>query len=332
MQSIDKLFYEKEQPFAAWFGPTIAIGIDDPADMYTILNADQCLDKPYLYSHLRNETGLFSSDKELWKQHRRALNPTFNTKIMNSFIPTFNRKAKILVQQLERYVGNGEFDIYRPVFKALTDMIMNTGLGMNWELQTKRGDDLHDIFVEVMSSFQSRVVRFWYKWDFVYNFTMACKRELVLLERGYRVLRSVREVKEIELAEKLEKGDDVLEKSKEENTLTWIQKCFLLYREGTFTEQNLIEEIDTIFVGGTDTTTTTISCTLIMLAIYPEYQEKVVAELHEVFDDVDGPVAYEDVSKLNYLEMVIKQFVLYHYITWNEIPHTFNLCSRNVSR
>lgn len=26
MQSIDKLFYEKEQPFAAWFGPTIAIG------------------------------------------------------------------------------------------------------------------------------------------------------------------------------------------------------------------------------------------------------------------------------------------------------------------
>lgn len=107
--------------------------------MYTILNADQCLDKPYLYSHLRNETGLFSSGKELWKQHRRFLNPTFNTKIMNSFIPTFNTKAKILVQQLERHIG-GPFDVYRPVFKALTDMIMNTGLGMNWELQTKRGE------------------------------------------------------------------------------------------------------------------------------------------------------------------------------------------------
>lgn len=186
MQSIDKLFYEKgEQPFAAWFGPTIAIGIDDPADMYTILNADQCLDKPYLYSHLRNETGLFSSGKELWKQHRRILNPTFNTKIMNSFIPTFNRKAKILVQQLERHHAGEPFDVYRPVFKALTDMIMNTGLGMNWELQTKRGDDLHDIFVEVMESFQQRVVRFWYKWDFVYNLTKACKREMRLLEQVF---------------------------------------------------------------------------------------------------------------------------------------------------
>lgn len=249
MKAIDQMFREKEQPFAAWFGPSIAIGIDDPEDMQIILNADQCLDKPYLYSHLRNETGLFSSGKDLWKQHRRALNPTFNSKIMNSYIPIFNAKAQILVQQLERHIG-GPFDINRPVFKALTDMIMNTGLGMNWELQTKRGDEIHYIFTEVMSSFQSRVVRFWYKWDFIYNLTQACKRELKLLEQGYRVLRSVREVKEIELAEKLEKGNDVLEKSKEANTLTWIQKCFLMYREGLFTEQNLIEEIDTIFVGG----------------------------------------------------------------------------------
>ncbi|XP_031634581.1 probable cytochrome P450 313b1 [Contarinia nasturtii] len=183
MQSIDQLFYEKEQPFAAWFGPTLAIGIDSPEDMFTVLNADQCLDKPYLYSHLRNETGLFSSPKELWKQHRRALNPTFSTKIMNTFIPTFNRKAGILVERLERNIGT-KFDIYRPIFKALTDSIMNTGLGMNWELQTKRGDDLHDMFMEIMSSFQSRVVRFWLKWDFVYNLTKACKRELLLLEQG----------------------------------------------------------------------------------------------------------------------------------------------------
>lgn len=291
------------------FGPTIAIGIDDPEDMQTILNADQCLGKPYLYSHLRNETGLFASSTELWKQHRRILNPTFSTKIMNSFIPTFNRKAKILVERLDQHVGQ-EFEIFRPIFKALTDMIMNTGLGMNWELQTKRGDDLHDIFIEVMNSFQSRVVRFWYKWDFVYSFTSECKREMKLLEQGYRVLRSVREVKEIELAEKLQNGDDVLEKAKEENSLTWIQKCFLMYREGIFTEQNLIEEIDTIFVGGTDTTTVTISSTLIMLAIYPEIQDKVVAELREVLGDVDSPVSYEDLTKLTYLEMVVKEVCL----------------------
>lgn len=54
---------------------------------------------------------------------------------------------------MDRLVGK-PFDIYRPVFKALTDTILSTALGMDWELQSKRGDDLHDMFIEVMSLFQ----------------------------------------------------------------------------------------------------------------------------------------------------------------------------------
>lgn len=73
MQLIDKLYYEGETPFAAWFGPSLIIGIADPEDMQTILNSDACLDKPYLYEHLRNETGLFASKKDEWKKHRRVL-------------------------------------------------------------------------------------------------------------------------------------------------------------------------------------------------------------------------------------------------------------------
>lgn len=306
MRSLDNLFYEAKPPFQAWLGPALIIGISDPEDMQAVLNADQCLDKPYMYRFLRNITGLLASRREMWKQHRKALNPTFSTKVVNSFLPIFNAKAKILTEQMERHVGT-DFDIYRPIFKALTDTIVNTALGTKWELQTDHGDTLHDTFIEVMNYFQRRVVRFWLKWDFTYNFTKECKREMVLLERGYRFLRSIRETKEIEIYEKLEKGDDMLEKAKNDNLLTWIQKCFMLYRDGIFTDQQLIEEIDTIFVGGTDTTTVTISSVLIMLAIHPEHQEKVVAELREVFDNVDSPVTYEDISKLTYLEMVIKE-------------------------
>lgn len=246
MKVIDNLFNEFDTTFATWFGPNLIIGVADPYDMQTILNADECLDKPYLYRHLRNETGLFTSRKDEWKKHRRVLNPTFNRKVLKGFLPTFDKKARTLVKQLERYIGGESFDIYRPLFKALVDVIMTTQLDMGWELQTKRGDYMHDIFIEVMNSFQTRAVRFWYKWDFTYGFSSACKRELALLERGYRILRSVREMKEIELAEQLERGEDQLEMAKRENSLNWIQKCFLLHREGYFTEKNLLEEIDTI--------------------------------------------------------------------------------------
>lgn len=65
-------------------------------------------------------------------------------------------------------------------------------------------------------------------------------------------------------------------------------------------------------VGGTDTTTVTLSSTLIMLAIHQDIQDKVMAELHEVFDDQHSPVTFDDISKLTYLEMVIKES-LRHY-------------------
>lgn len=44
-----------------------------------------------------------------------------------------------------------------------------------------------------------------------------------------------------------------------------------------------------------------------MLALHQDIQEKVVQELHEVFDNQDGVVTFDDISKLTYLEMVIKE-------------------------
>lgn len=131
MQLIDEFFYEGPTPFATWLGPSLVIGVDDPEDLQIILNSDACLEKPYFYEHLRNETGLFASKKDEWKKHRRVLNPTFNRKVLNGFMPTFHTKAQALVRQLDRHIGQS-FDIYRPIFKALTDMIMCTGLGMKW--------------------------------------------------------------------------------------------------------------------------------------------------------------------------------------------------------
>lgn len=314
MATINKMFHECDgslRPIYGWFGPVLLICIDEPEDMQIILNAEQCLDKPYMYGHLQNKTGLLGSRKEVWKVHRRALNPTFNPKVLASFIPTFNAKAKILADQLDQSVGQN-IEIYRPVFKCLMDMIVNTALGMQWQLQNSRGDVYHDIFIRTMDLFNQRMVRFWLKWDFVYNLTAAGREEHALLKRGYQFLRGIREVKAIELADKMNQGEDVLETNRQTNSLTWIQKCLLLFREGKFDENELVEEVDTAFVGGTDTTTVAVSGALIMLAIRQDLQEKVVAELHEIFANADSPITYDDLSKMSYTEMVIKE-ALRHY-------------------
>lgn len=308
MRSVHQMFFESSYtPFRAWFGPSLIVGIDDPEDMRVVLNSDQCLDKPYFYSFMRNETGLLTSTKEVWKFHRRALNPTLNTKMVISFVPVFNQKAKVMVDRLESSLGKS-LDIYRPLFKCLSDTILNTALGMNCiYFQTKRGDMLHDMFTEIFTYFQHRMVRIWCKWDSIYALTSIGRREKEVLTKGYQFLRSIGEIKAMEYDEKLEEGIDVLQLAREANHMTWIQKCFLLYRQGKFSEQNLTEEIDTIYVGGSDTTTTTLTGAIVMMAIHQDIQDKVVEELRAIYDSADSPVSFEDLSKMTYLEMVIKE-------------------------
>lgn len=49
-----------------------------------------------------------------------------------------------------------------------------------------------------------------------------------------------------------------------------------------------------------------------MLALHQEIQDKVVTEMHEVFADQNSTVTFDDLSKLTYLEMVVKES-LRHY-------------------
>lgn len=51
----------------------------------------------------------------------------------------------------------------------------------------------------------------------------------------------------------------------------------------------------------------TIAFCVLMLAMNPDIQEKVVEEMKSVFDTADQSVTYDDLSKLNYLTMVMEE-------------------------
>lgn len=50
-----------------------------------------------------------------------------------------------------------------------------------------------------------------------------------------------------------------------------------------------------------------ISHTILMLAMHPKFQDRVFDELQSVCNSVDEDITYETISKLQYLEMVIKE-------------------------
>lgn len=51
------------------------------------------------------------------------MNPSFNLKILQSFVPVFNEKAQTMLNQLDTQTGNAHFDIL-PFLNACTlDMV-----------------------------------------------------------------------------------------------------------------------------------------------------------------------------------------------------------------
>lgn len=52
---------------------------------------------------------------------------------------------------------NGNVDMHRIMFKAAIDSIMSASFGINWSMQNKRGEDIHDMILAIMQGVQLRI-------------------------------------------------------------------------------------------------------------------------------------------------------------------------------
>lgn len=59
----------------------------------------------------------------IWKPQRKLLNPTFNNKILLSFIPIFNEKSQKLAEVLDKKVNEKAFDISKQIFACTMEMV-----------------------------------------------------------------------------------------------------------------------------------------------------------------------------------------------------------------
>jgi cytochrome P450 len=70
--------------------------------------------------------------------------------------------------------------------------------------------------------------------------------------------------------------------------------------------EDLIDDYNTFLVAGMGTTSITMACAVWFLSMNPHVYETAVAEVDDVFGDRDQ-IEFEDVQKLIYIEMVIKE-------------------------
>lgn len=131
MTTLIQMSSETDTPSIFWFGPTLAFLISEPEDLKTIYMSPNCLSKPYVYKFfMGNNKGIFNSPAEMWKKDRRVINPTFNNRILQSFVPIFNEKVDILVDTLQANAADGRpFDVADNIFACTLEMVCGESNG-----------------------------------------------------------------------------------------------------------------------------------------------------------------------------------------------------------
>lgn len=299
--------YSVQMPVRFWIGPELFVAISDPKELEIVLNTGACLDRPDQYKVIGCAKSLFELKGAAWKRDRRALNPTLNSPVTNRFLPVFNAKAMHLCDQLTR-TPNTEDDFKHMLITCLINLLIATLFDMDYELSLTEGTDIYKKIDRTEYFLRRRMNRFWLQSDFIYSFTKEYEEQSRMLATINDLLHGlVQRKNERVTAKSLATGVDYLQQQKEKNGLTFVQKLMMLKRDGFVDNDVIHDHLLTIFFAGSLTTPSAVITTLIMLAMHPEYQDKVVAELRDVFESVDAPVTRDSLAQLTFVEMVLKE-------------------------
>ncbi|XP_053697185.1 probable cytochrome P450 313a4 [Sabethes cyaneus] len=295
-------------PLCIHLGPLLHIVLYNPEHLQIVLNSPHCLSKPLQYQFFRVNKGLFSAPVSIWKGHRKILNLSFGPAILNSFIGIFNEKSVVLVELMEKYIGQEERDFSHDIALCTLDAIYSTAFGCNFDMQRAPDGkiylELQEEFIDIVTTRVFSPTRYS---EFIYRMTKAYRREQEILREARLIATKVMKARNADelLSANVEPKLSEIDGKKPQ---IFLDKLLELARENyQLSKEDIPEHLDTIIFAGNDTTATTMSNLLLMLAMHPDIQERVYQEVMQACPDKNQYVSADDVTKLVYTEMVCKE-------------------------
>lgn len=97
-------------------------------------------------------------------------------------------------------------------------------------------------------------------------------------------------------------------KKLESKSQVFIDLAIEQFHSQVLSYEDIENAANTIIMASFESTAVVMACTLLQLAMFPEYQERLYEELKAVFpNDGNFDVSYDDIQKLTYLDMVINE-------------------------
>lgn len=125
----------KDDVEKVWFGPQVVIVINSPEAMQKVLNAKECLDKPWMLKFFGIERASLFGSLDAWRVHRKIMNGGFNPQNLKSFVTVFNKKSRVLIDSFKSNCDDGkEFDVFPLMSAFFLDTILSAALDLDVDI------------------------------------------------------------------------------------------------------------------------------------------------------------------------------------------------------
>lgn len=241
--------------------------------------------------------GLLTSDGEFWRRQRRLANPAFHRE-------SINRYAEITIEEGQRLLARwqaGEVrDVHRDMMNATLRIVLRSLFGVELGERGRIIERALDVIMQMASGF---------------NAVLSYLRVPTPLRRRY--FRAVNELDGVvyELIalgrERMKRGSG--EMAGAHDLLTML----LMARDddgNAMTDQQLRDEVITLVLAGHETTALNLSWTWYLLALHPDIEQRLHAELYGVLGE--QPPRPQQFAKLPYTDRVLREALRLYPPAW----------------
>ncbi|XP_043278531.1 cytochrome P450 4C1-like isoform X2 [Venturia canescens] len=267
-----------------------------------VLNSQHAAKKGMVYKFLYPFVGeglISGSGSDFsWISHRKMFLTTMNQRILREHVKIFDKRCRMLTRKLENLADRRTIDIHDYVEGCTIDLASETILGCD-DVNALDNPD-HEFArstAEMYEIVYTRMFRLWMHPDCVFRLTSKYERQRCIVKVIHNFTEKCIAAKR---EESLNNSHDVerisiLEQILEANDVTH-----------ALTDDEIRDEIYTVFLAAQDTLAIVSSFASLMFAMHPEIQEKARKEIREIWSE-DEPVTLEHLNRMKYLECCVKE-------------------------
>ncbi|XP_060654830.1 cytochrome P450 4p1-like [Drosophila nasuta] len=293
---------------------TAVYSVIDPETVEFVVNNTNLITKGMVYNFMRPaiRTGLLTASGQKWHLRRKMITPTFHFNILGQFEEVFKAESLKFIEQFHDQTES-VISVTDLIPKFTLNSICETAMGIKLDDMIEKGDRYRESMKMVEKLFIMRVSNPLHYNNTMYNW-LAASRDApylkVMHDFSSEIIAKRRLLLEDELFQRSQDqmpDDDIYINKK--RRFAMLDTLICAEKDGLIEHEGICEEVDTLMFGGFDTTSMCLIFTLMNLSLHSEEQERCYQEIVENIDDDLTTLDINQLTKLKYMECVIKETV-----------------------